>query len=62
MYSIFYFSLQIVNQTYCASSFSKLKSVEITDSKICALDPSGTKDACQGKQERALFTHNLILE
>jgi hypothetical protein len=40
--------LQIVNQTYCASRFSKIKSVEITETKICAFDPSGAKDACQG--------------
>ena len=40
--------LKVVNQTFCAKSFAKIKTVEVTDSKICAFDPTGTKDACQG--------------
>jgi hypothetical protein len=52
-------NFQVVNQTDCAIRFSRIKSVEISETQICAMDPAGAADACQG--DSAFFILGPIL-
>ena len=43
-------SLKVQTEGFCAFRYSSVPDVDISESKICVMDPDSNKDACQGKQ------------